>query len=230
MTSQEQNEVIDHDIKALMEDLLLRAIYAKTEMCKEEPMQDSPPLLLVAIESNDTNPDHESCVEFQEEQSLSKPYHIALVPLIHKEDVYEAYEDVVKSLPISPFDFLILLVEGYTKSDVDMNHADHERGALEKDYKENPFSDVREGIMLCGVDWKGTGIWNVASLYRYNDNGVPVFDDEPMCTRMEIDAETESLGRMPETLVATVAYMQLATRTLAYKDILDKAPKRKKGQ
>jgi hypothetical protein len=58
----QENEVIDNDIKSIMEDLLNRAIYAKTEMCKDDPMQDSPPLFLVAVESDETNPEHEACV------------------------------------------------------------------------------------------------------------------------------------------------------------------------
>jgi len=87
-----------------MEDLLNRAVYAKTEMCKEQPMSDTPPLLLVAVESNDTNPEHEQCIDYQQEFSLSKPYHLAMIPLIHKEDIYEAFEDVVKALPIRPFE------------------------------------------------------------------------------------------------------------------------------
>ncbi len=214
-----------------MEDLLNRAVFAKTEMCKEEPMQDSPPLLLIAVESNDTNPDHDMCLDYQQEHSLSKPYHIAMIPLIHKEDIYEAYEDVVKALPIRPFDFIVLLVEGYSKTDLTPEeYAKHDRGDFEKDYKENPFSDVREGIIMCAVDWNGTGIWNVSSLYRYDDHGIPVFDDEPACYATALDEDSESNGRMPDTLIATVGYMHLATKTLAYKDILDKAPKRKKGE
>lgn len=227
MTPQE-NEVIDSDIKTIMEDLLNRAIYAKTEMCKEEPMSDSPPLFLVAVESNDTNPEHEACLDYQQEFSLSKPYHLAMIPLIHKDDIYDAYEDVVKALPIRKFEFVVMLVEGYAKSDMTADEvSQHDTGSFEKDYKENPFSDVREGIMLSAVDWDATGIWNVASLYRYDDFGVPTFDDEPVCT---VASVSEGNGRMPDALLATVGYMQLATKTLAYKEILDQAPKRKKGE
>lgn len=226
----QENEVLDNDIKAIMEDLLNRAVYAKTEMCKEEPMQDSPPLFLVAVESNEDNPDHEACTDYQQEFSLSKPYHLAMIPLIHKEDIYEAYEDVVKSLPIRKFEFIVMLVEGYSKEAMsDEEIANHDRGAFEKDYKENPFSTVREGIMMTAVDWNATNVWSVTSLYRYDDHGVPVFDEEPICGTSSVDAD-ESNGRMPDALLATVGYMQLATKTLAYKDILDKAPKRKKGE
>lgn len=224
------NEVVDNDMKSIMEDLLNRAVYAKTEMCKDEPMSDNPPLFLVAVESDETNPDHDECVNYQRENNLSKPYHIAMVPLIHKEDIYDAYEDVVKALPIRKFDFLVLCVEGYGKPSMTEEEVEaHDRGDLEKDYKENPFSEVREGLILTAVDWDGSAIWNTMSLYRYDDQGVPVFD-EPMATVTELTEDTESYGRMPDTLLATVGYMHLATKTLAYKNILDQAPKRKKGE
>jgi hypothetical protein len=228
--TQRDSEVLDNDIKTVMEDLLNRAVFAKTEMCKDNPMSDSPPLFLVAVESNDSNPDHDACLDYQQEFSLSKPYHLAMIPLIHKEDIYDAYEDVVKSLPIRPFEFIVMLVEGYAKEDMTEEEAkNHDRGDFEKDYKENPFSTVREGIVMTAVDWNATGIWNIASLYRYDDNGVPVFDDEPNCTTTPVDVDSDSHGRMPDALLATVGYMQLATKTLAYKEMLDKAPRKGKG-
>ena len=225
------NEVVDNDIKTVMEDLLNRAIFAKTEMCKDEPMSDNPPLFLVAVESNDTNPDHDACVDYQQEFSLSKPYHLAMIPLIHKEDIYDAYEDVVKALPIRPFEFLVIAVEGYAKSEMTPEElANHDRGAFEKDYKENPFSTVREGLMLTAVDWNASAVWSISALYRYDDHGIPVFDEEPMCHTCEVNTDDEGNGRLPDALLATVGYMKLATKTLAYKDMLDKAPKRKKGE
>ncbi len=224
-------EVVDNDIKTVMEDLLNRAIFAKTEMCKDEPMSDNPPLFLVAVESNDTNPDHDSCVEYQQEFSLSKPYHLAMIPLIHKEDIYDAYEDVVKSLPIRPFEFLVIAVEGYAKLEMTPeDFANHDRGAFEKEYKENPFSTVREGLILTAVDWNASAVWSITRLYRYDDHGIPVFDEEPSCQTCEVNPDEEGNGRLPDALLATVGYMQLATKTLAYKEILDRAPKRKKGE
>lgn len=226
-------EKVDEDIKSIMEEVLNRVCYAKTEMCKDEPMQDNPPLLLIAMESNEDNPDHDGALEYQKENNLSLPYHIAVVPLIHKENVLEAYDEVVHALPIRPFSFLLLCVEGYMRNDVSDAEetewaGDVDRNRLfEKDYKENPFSTVREGIVFTAVDWSGSHIWNVTSLYRYDDKGVPVFDDEPTCTVSEVDENEEVGGRIPDHLLATVAYMHLAVNALAYKDLLNEAPKRK---
>lgn len=231
MTTQEPNEVMDSDIKNIMEDLLERTAYAKREMCKAEPMTDSPPLFIVAVESDESNPDHEACLEYQQEFSLSKPYHLAMVPLIHREDIYEAFEDVVKALPIRPFEFLVLIVEGYHKEEMSPEEmATHDHGDFEKDYKDNPFSTVREGIIMTAVDWNASAIWNISSLYRYDDHGIPEFDMEPFCAMSTVDTERDTHGRMPDTLLATVSYMQLATKTLSYKEMLDKASKRNRGE
>jgi hypothetical protein len=188
---------------------------------------------MIAIESNEDNPEHDETLEYQKDNNLSLPYHIAVVPLIHKDNVLEAYDEVVHALPIRPFSFLLLCVEGYMKSpDPDeegngwMGEMNRE-GTFEKDYKENPFSTVREGIILTAVDWSGKHIWNVSAMYRYDDNGVPVFDDEPTCICSEVDENEEVGGRIPDHLLATVAYMHLAVSALAYKELLNEAPKRK---
>jgi hypothetical protein len=51
-----------------------------------------------------------------------------------------------------------------------------QRGEMEEDYKQNPSTDVREGIIATVYPWDGEAIAQTL-LYRYNDNGMPVFDD-----------------------------------------------------
>lgn len=195
-------------------------------------MSDNPPLFLVAFESVEENEEeHEACLINQQELSLSKPYQVAMVPLIHKEDMYDAYDDVVRALPIRKFEFIAVVVEGYGK---DLSEADDSevkkmnKGDLEKEYKENPFTDVREGLMMSAVDWGMTGVWGVANMYRYNDTGVPTFD-EPFFTSYPYD-DNDEYGRLVDVMIATAQYMNIATQTLKYTDILKKAPKRKKGE
>lgn len=220
------NSVVDNDIRTIMEETLVRAQFAKSEMCREEAMTDSPPILLIGVESDETNPAHEDCLEYQKENGLSKPYHIALVPLIHRDDIYDSYEDVIRALPIRKFEFLLLAVEGYGKFGDSEIPQDYERGQMEEDYRNNPFSDVREAIVLTAVDWEATGAWNVISTYRYDDFGVPQYD-EPMCSVEEISPEeTDNLGRIVGTLVGTCRYMKLAITTVAYNDLLQRAPKK----
>ncbi len=233
MKSQKINKDLDDDITKILTDLLHRSVYAKTEMCKEEPMSDNPPLFLVAFESVEENEEeHEACLINQQELSLSKPYQVAMVPLIHKEDMYDAYDDVVRSLPIRKFEFIAVVVEGYGKDlseETDQSEVKKmNKGDLEKEYKENPFTDVREGLMMSAVDWGMTGVWGVANMYRYNDTGVPTFD-EPFFTSYPYD-DNDEYGRLVDVMVATAQYMNIATQTLKYTDILKKAPKRKKGE
>jgi hypothetical protein len=234
VTSQKINKDLDGDITKIMKDLLHRSVYAKTEMCKEEPMSDNPPLFLVAFESVEENEEeHEACLANQQELSLSKPYQVAMVPLIHKEDMYDAYDDVVRSLPVRKFEFIAVVVEGYGKDlSAETDEAEitkqFSKGDLEKEYKENPFTDVREGLMMSAVDWNMTGVWSVANMYRYDDTGVPMFD-EPFFNTHPNDHNQEH-GRLVEVMVATAQYMNIATQTLKYTDILKKAPKRNKGE
>lgn len=216
---------INDDIKAIMEDTLIRTQFAKAEMCKDEPMTDSPPMLFIGVESDETNPAHDECVDFQREHNLSKPYHIALVPLIHRDDMFDAYDDVIRALPIRKFEFILLAVEGYGKfGDAEMPE-DYERGQMEEDYKNNPFSDVREALVLTAVDWDTTGLWNVITTYRYDDFGGPTYD-EPMCSVEEMPEEPSSMGRIASLLSASCQYMKLAMATAKYNDLLQRAPKK----
>ncbi len=230
MKSQKINKDLDDDITKILTDLLYRSVYAKTEVCKDEPMSDNPPLFLVAFESiEENNEEHEACLINQQELSLSKPYQVAMVPLIHKEDMYDAYDDVVRSLPVRKFEFIAVVVEGYGKDlsqEADQSEVKKmNKGDLEKEYKENPFTDVREGLMMSAVDWNMTGVWGVANMYRYDDMGVPMFD-EPFFTSYPYD-DTDEYGRLVDVMIATAQYMNIATQTLKYTDILKKAPKRK---
>jgi hypothetical protein len=231
--SQKINKDLDDDITKILKDLLYRSVYAKTEVCKDEPMSDNPPLFLVAFESiEENNEEHEACLINQQELSLSKPYQVAMVPLIHKEDMYDAYDDVVRSLPVRKFEFIAVVVEGYGKDlsqETDQSEVKKmNKGDLEKEYKENPFTDVREGLMMSAVDWNMTGVWGVANMYRSDDTGVPTFD-EPFFTSYPYD-DNDEYGRLVDVMIATAQYMNIATQTLKYTDILKKAPKRNKGE
>jgi hypothetical protein len=231
--SQKINKDLDDDITKILKDLLYRSVYAKTEVCKDEPMSDNPPLFLVAFESiEENNEEHEACLINQQELSLSKPYQVAMVPLIHKEDMYDAYDDVVRSLPVRKFEFIAVVVEGYGKDlsqETDQSEVKKmNKGDLEKEYKENPFTDVREGLMMSAIDWNMTGVWGVANMYRYDDTGVPIFD-EPFFTSYPYD-DNDEYGRLVDVMIATAQYMNIATQTLKYTDILKKAPKRNKGE
>jgi hypothetical protein len=75
------------------------------------------------------------------------------------------------------FLWLAYVVEGYCRpamTDEEMEKA--QRGEMEEDYKQNPSTDVREGIIATVYPWDGEAIAQTL-LYRYDDNGMPVFDE-----------------------------------------------------
>lgn len=220
-------EATERDAKILIEDTVMRSQYAKTEMCKMEPMSDNPAMMLIAVESDETNPEHDSCVEFQQENGLSKPYHIAMIPLVHKEDVVDCIDDVVRAMPIAKFDFIILAVEGYTRkfeSDESREQAmNMEKGALEKEFRENPFTDVREAHVITAINWEGDTLWHTVTPYTYDDSGVPVWSE----TQADVNELTDDsdFGRIPNTLMAVVKFMRISLATSEYSDLLRKAKK-----
>jgi hypothetical protein len=221
-------EAIERDGQILVEDVIIRSQFAKIEMCKSEPMSDNPAIMLIAVESNETNPEHDTCVEFQQEVGLSKPYHLAMIPLIHKEDVVDCIEDVVKAMPIAKFDFIILAVEGYTRSFTDpeegrANMKNMNRGDLQKEFQENPFTDVCEAHVITAINWGADKLWHSVAPYKYDDQGIPQFS-EPKAEVCELKEDSE-FGRIPDTLIAICQYMEMALRTSEYQDLLARARK-----
>jgi hypothetical protein len=233
----EINETVDKDIRTIIADVLYRSQYAKNEMCLIEPMSDNPPMILIGYKSDESNPDHEVAEDARQELGLSQAFHVPMLPLIHKPDIYDCFEDIVRAMPVDRFEFMVMVTEGYCRAIEDkagthLDPNDFHKGELEQDYKENPFSDVREAIIITAVDWDSAGLWNTTCTYRYDDVGSPIWD-EPIHNFTEFSGnDDEPMGRMPEALFGAVKYMHLATQTLAYKELLDKAGKdrRKKGE
>jgi hypothetical protein len=208
-----KNQTVEMDGKILVEDTVIRSLYAKTEMCKLEPMSDIPSLMVIAVESNESNPEHDSCVEFQKEHGLSKPYHMALIPLIHRDDVVECIEDLVKAIPPAKFDFVILAVEGFIQAiDKDkLAKTETKRGDLQKEFMENPFTNVMESLIVTAMDWNTSVMFNTSTVFKYDDFGVPQFN-ETDCVTVDIEDEGElpEMGRIPETLANFIKFMNLA--------------------
>jgi hypothetical protein len=70
-------------------------------------------------------------------------------------------------------EFMMLVVEGYSS----MEPQKHERGSLEKDFKENPDSKVKEVITIQAVDIKTGEQFTAIVPYKYDDDGLPEFED-----------------------------------------------------
>lgn len=68
----------------------------------------------------------------------------------------------------------------------------YEPGDLEKDYKQNPLSDVVEGFIISTITWQGDTLTQFTP-YKYDDKGRPVFEEVFTPTTPE---GVETLSRM----------------------------------
>lgn len=70
-------------------------------------------------------------------------------------------------------EFMMLMVEGYASE----KNQGYKKGQMERDFKENPDSDVREIITVQAVDIKtGKQMTGLVS-YKYGDDGLPEFGE-----------------------------------------------------
>lgn len=83
-------------------------------------------------------------------------------------------------------EFVMIMTEGYaTKSkEIPQNYR---RGEMEKDFKNNPGSEVVEILNIHGIDMKTGNQANAFVSFKYNDHGQPEFD-EPTYGPCEGDA------------------------------------------
>jgi hypothetical protein len=130
-------------------------------------------------------------------------------------------------MPIREFSFLFLCVEGFCRSADTSEEIDFERGEMQKDFSENPFSEVREAVVVTGIDWDGSLIGSATQMYRYDDFGVPVYSEEDYMADVSEIKEGQEYGRLVEAMGATTAYMKLAVVAHRYHDLLGNAKKKK---
>lgn len=71
-------------------------------------------------------------------------------------------------------EFVMLVLEGYASL---KGAEDYERGRMERDFKENPDSEVREVITLQAVEIKTGRQLTAIVPFRYGDDGLPEFED-----------------------------------------------------
>lgn len=231
-----KNEIKDQDVALLVWDIVGRNKFAKEEMCKDEAMSDVPALFLCVWESDDDDENHDGALDYQQKHGFSKPYQVGMIPLMHKGDPYEALKDVIKQMPIQKFSYIFTSSEGYMDTAEKQRLNDdpnYERGGLEKDFLNNINTTVREGLMLCGTNWKGDKLYTASCTYTYGDSGVPVFDDmeigEQDVTLEEIMGD-ESFGRFADALLATTVYMQKSVKAQEFHSLMLKKPSSKDEQ
>jgi hypothetical protein len=218
--SETTDEFQNQKMFSVLEDALERAMYAKTEMCKEEPMSDNPPMLLVGYNKENVEEKTRLTIGDDDDSEMQ----IGMVPLIHKDDVRECLVDAIGAIPTQKFEFLILAVEGYKDEMSEDLPEGWSRGDLAKDFKENPFTTVREGVIVSGVDWEHKYAINGACTYSYDDKGVPQFG-EPSWSQVEISEET---GMMTFIMASACEFMKKKIITESFHALLEATPKKSK--
>ena len=141
-----------------------KAIQAKWILCEENGgIADAPPLLIGEFANGDgfIAPD------------LIEGHPTDTLPMM----LTGLLEGMTEQYGTPKFLWLAYVVEGYcrpTMTEEEMEKA--VRGELEAEYKSNPATTVREGIIATVYPWDGEPLAQTL-LYRYDDNGMPVFDD-----------------------------------------------------
>lgn len=144
--------------------VIARAMEAKYELCVDNNgMTDAPPLMLGELPSGDgfLMPD------------LLEGHPTDNLPMMLMA-LAEGMESNYKSVR---WKWLAYVVEGYAKPATEVPE-EWSRGDYETEYKENPNTDVREGIIVSVFSYDGTST-GATVFYRYDDHGLPVYD-EPM--------------------------------------------------
>lgn len=155
-----------------------------------------------------------TCQKNNGPQDLAPMYHVVL----ENDDILAALapldkhpvEALMETLPLVLFNnnpkYTMFMTEGYMRNTASLETAkDHVRGDLEKEFKANPATDVKETINVHGMDREGTQVMGVVT-FTYNDFGQPIFD-EPMFAEVK-DEMMEA--NVPQVFALSYQYVKSA--------------------
>lgn len=210
---------ITEDGNIIIRDILARTKFAKTEVCKGSPMTDAPAMMMLAVAANEDDSDYEAISAHCAGLGLSQVVNVGFAPLTG-EDIVQDFMQGIKAIAGQvKTEYLFIVAEGYMRqmdsvsAETALSEANGwERGALAKDFSENPFSDVREGIIVSGVDCGLNKAFITSCTYTYDDHGVPQYDDEQSQV-MDITDELikeQTAGRVVHTLAVAAGLMQVS--------------------
>ena len=200
-----ETEILDLAMRSTME--MIKD--AKVRACEENKGHtDLNPMLIIGIDAKHPETGEDAIGGQMVEMCLSNGEHpVDALP--------KMLSDLSES-GLTKFHFLMFFVEGFARRVENPNgeksyanlyqDTEYERGSLEKDFHENPASDVAEGLIITAYSWTGEGA-SATQFYKYGDNGLPVYDDEAEFSTYEQGNEQQ--GRVCDVFHKFVKYCHL---------------------
>jgi len=89
-------------------------------------------------------------------------------------------------------EFVMIMTEAYASQ---CSRENYRRGEMEKDFKNNPFSEVIETLNIHAIDIKNGNQFSGLVSFKYNDVGQPEFDEPSYypCEGDSLNARTPML-------------------------------------
>ena len=209
------------DGRLLLENILSRSKNAKQAVCRETPMTDSPAMAFIVLECEKGADEYDDLRRYCDSLGLTGTYNVGFAPLITDDEPVRALNDLLTGLAGNiDWAYIFVVVEGYCREMTELP-TDHESGRLEDDFRNNPFTDVREGIIISGTDREGRLLFSSQNLYRYDDFGVPTFDDEQYDTHdvASLD-DAKQFGRMGMCLIGGAYRAKIVNEMGRYASLL----------
>jgi hypothetical protein len=175
--------------------IVAQAIGAKSALCEENGgIADAPPLLIGEF----ANGDGFMAPDFNEGHPTDT-LPVMLTGLL---------KGMTETYGTPEFLWLAYVVEGYCRPEMTDEEAEKAtRGEMEEEYKNNPASNVREGIVATIFPWDGDPL-AVTLLYRYDDKGMPVFDE-----LTNLEGNVSRGGVIPDLFQQFIAHCHLVVES-----------------
>lgn len=155
----------------LLSSIIAQAMEGKYELCVENKgMVDAPPTLLGEL------PDGAGFIM----PDVLEGHPTDNLPMM----LTALAEGLLERVGSVRWKWLAYIVEGYAKPNLTALPENWERGQMEEEYKTNPATDIREGLIVTLFPWSGDAL-NATVFFTYDDNGLPVYE-EPMTTQEQV--------------------------------------------
>ena len=180
-----------------LEEAMNLSVANKTQMCRDNRgASDLNPVVMFGLPTTDEDGDDAIGVVVMEMVLPDGAHPTECLPLLlsdaHKRGIHN-------------FLWVMFVVEGYTAtaSDNGIDPENYERGSMEKDFLNNPNTNIREGIIATAYAKTGQSAV-LTQLYGYGDDGLPVYDEERR--GQFYNTENAQQGAVPDVFYSFLRY------------------------